>query len=172
MQKIINLLEKRFHAHPYRHPNLVFEVLKNKLNDRYFAIIEKMEETGGEPDVIIYNGELYIVDFYQEAPLLRVNMCYDKAAREKRKKFPPESSAMEQCDQIGTKLVDEAMYRYMQSIDNIDLKTSSWLFTPEDIRSLGGALFGDKRYNHTFIYHNGADSYYSVRGFRSFIKLD
>lgn len=171
MRKTISLLEKRFLAHPFRHPDLDFEVVKNKLNDQLFEIIEKMEETGGEPDVVVFHGEFYIVDFYQEAPLLRVNVCYDKEARLKRKKFPPESSAIEQCEKIGSKLVGEALYRYMQSIEDIDLKTSSWLLTPNDVRRLGGAIFGDKRYDHVFIYHNGADSYYSVRGFRSYIKL-
>ncbi len=172
MKDIIATFEKRFLSYPHRHPGVDFDVVKELLDDNLLHAIEKMEETGGEPDVIIYDGTFFVVDFYKESPAMRVNVCYDLQARLKRKRLPPHTSAVEQCQRLGTKLVDEAMYRHMQSVEDIDLKTSCWIDTPIDIRHLGGALFGDKRYNHTFVYHNSADSYYSVRGYRSFIKLD
>ena len=166
-------LETRFNHNMHRHPNLKWEDIMSLLiqNPKLMKTISLMEETGGEPDAVILNTELYVIDMVKETPDGRRNTCYDEKARLSRKKFPPETSALALADKIGIKLLDETLYRAIQVIEPLDLKTSSWIATPEDIRSLGGALFGDSRYEHTFIYHNGADSYYGSRGFRGYIEI-
>lgn len=130
-----------------------------------------MEASDGEVIVLEFNDDVYFVDGYQETPKSRANVCFDLAARCARKKFSPQSSAQEMVSAMGTSLVSVAMYQHLQSLMDVDCKTSSWLQTPASIRQLNGALFGDKRYNTTFIYHNGADAHYGVRGFRSYIKI-
>ena len=172
MNQVIEILKNRFEKNMKRHQDIKWEDVLNKLDDRVINIIEQMEAYGGEPDVIRYQGDLYVVDFSKETPKPRTSVCYDEEARLSRKKFPPETSAEALAKKIGITLMDEDMYRYLQSIDPIDQKTSSWIKTPDEIRSLGGALFGDYRYQTTFIYHNGADSYYGARGFRGYIKLN
>lgn len=172
MTQILEQLKIRFNKNIKRHPELHWEDVEKKLNQIYLNIISEMEKYGGEPDVIIYQDELYYVDFSKETPKPRTSVCYDEEARLSRKKFPPETSAEALAKKIGITLMDEDMYRYLQSIDPIDQKTSSWIKTPDEIRALGGALFGDYRYQTTFIYHNGADSYYGARGFRGYIKLN
>ncbi len=172
MSEIVSQIKTRFQKNMHRHQDVNWDDVKSKLNDSTIKIIEHMETYGGEPDVISYHNKLYIVDFSKETPKPRTSVCYDEEARLSRKKFPPESSALALCKIIGIELMDEALYRYIQSLEPIDLKTSSWLKTPDDIRSLGGAIFGDNRYQKTFIYHNGADSYYGSRGFRGYIILD
>lgn len=171
MNQMIETLKKRFEKNMKRHENVKWDDIYKKLDNKVVEIIEQMETFGGEPDVITFKDELYIVDFSKETPKPRTSICYDEEARLSRKKFPPETSAEALAKKIGITLMDEEMYRYLQSLDPIDQKTSSWIKTPEKIRSLGGALFGDYRYQTTFIYHNGADSYYGSRGFRGYMKL-
>lgn len=170
-KELIEILEKRFEKNKHRHADIKFEEILDKLNDNILESISKMEETEGEPDVFVIDGEIYIVDGSKESPKLRRNLCYDKSARENRKKFPPESSAEEIAKSMEIEIVDENMYRSLQEIEDFDLKTSSWIKTENSVREKGGAIFGDKRYARTFIYHNGAESYYSSRGFRGYIKI-
>ena len=167
---ILEILKKRFEMNMHRHQDIQFDRILDQLV-HHQDTISKMESTGGEPDVVLIDNQLYIVDMVKESPKLRGSLCYDKEARLNRKNFPPVSSALEMAASLGIKLVDEAMYIKLQQIDNLDLKTSSWILTDDALRSLGGALFGDKRYQRTFIYHNGPDSYYGSRGFRGYIKL-
>lgn len=131
-----------------------------------------MEKTGGEPDVVEFeNGKIVFVDFSAESPKGRRSFCYDQAALNSRKENKPKNSALKAAQEIGIELLDEVQYRKLQQIEKLDLKTSSWIKTPEDIRKLGGALFCDRRYDAVFTYHNGAESYYAARGFRGFIEL-
>ena len=171
--EFLKLLEERFNKNKHRHQSIDFSIIKDKLSSSSLSIdtLWKMEETGGEPDVLIYQSEMFYIDFSKETPEARRNLCYDEQARLSRKKFPPETSAEKMALDIGVSLLTEDMYHVLQEIENIDLKTSSWIKTPNELREKGGALFGDKRYNRTFIYHNGADSYYGVRGFRGYLKL-
>lgn len=170
--ELLEILKMRFIKNMHRHEGLNFDVVIDKLsNDSLLQIVFNMEKTEGMPDVVVMNDKIYIIDMYKEAPKARCSFCYDKESRLSRTKFPPITSVFEMLDLIGSKLIDEHMYRFIQGKEDLDLKTSCWLLTPKDIRSLGGALFGDKRYNNTFVYHNGADSYYSSRGFRSYIEL-
>lgn len=170
---LIDVLDIRFHKHMQRHPDVSFELIKEKLsNQKILNAVLKMEQTGGEPDVLLCNGILYFVDFSKETPKGRTSVCFDKKARLERTKFPPTTSAEEMAADMGVELLDESMYHYIQSLEDFDLKTSSWLKTEPDIRNRGGAIFGDKRYNRTFIYHNGADSYYGSRGFRGILFVE
>ena len=168
--ELLEILEQRFNKYPQRHLNITFKDIEPKLK-QYVDIIQRMEDTGGEPDVVLLDDTLYVMDMAKESPKLRGSLCYDKQARLERKKIPPASSAMEEVNKIGIQMLDETMYKKLQDIEDLDLKTSSWIATDENLRSLGGALFGDKRYQRTFIYHNGADSYYGARGFRGYLKL-
>jgi hypothetical protein len=165
------LLQTRFNHHPMRHPNLSWEDVSPFLDAKMWDIIQYMEETGGEPDVIEYQGSWLMVDMSQESPLERRNCCYDMQARVNRKKFPPQTSAQEDAMLHQLTLVDEELYLFINKIEHLDLKTSSWLLTPEEIRSKGGALTGDTRFGRTFIYHNGADSYYGVRAYRGYFVI-
>ena len=175
-EKMIQILKDRFEANMERHPQLDFAAVAKKLNGNpeKLAIIALMESSGGEPDVIDYDSttnQYLFVDCVKESPSPRRNLCYDKQARITRKKFPPESSAQEMAEQMGVELLDPADYALLQSRGRYDLKTSSWLATPQRVRELGGAIFGDCRYDTVFNYHNGADSYYGSRGFRAKIKV-
>ena len=170
-RELTAILKVRFEQHMNRHPGVIWDEVESKLSASVIEKLGKMETTGGEVDVIEFQGELYYVDMSKETPVKRRSICYDKQARENRKKYPPTSSAEEVAKEMGIEIVSEEMYYKMQEVDNIDLKTSSWLKTQEDMRKLGGAIFGDKRYNRTFIYCNEADSYYGVRGFRGYVKL-
>lgn len=170
-EELLKTLEARFHQHPERHEDMKWEEVVAKLQDNLKALwsLHQMEETGGEPDVVGYDSRTDSYHFYdcvKESPKGRRSCCYDKAAREGRKKFPPETSAFEMAEAMGVQVLNEEQYRYMQTLGEFDMKTSTWIEAPEDIRKLGGALFGDRRYNHVFTYHNGADSYYGSRGWR------
>lgn len=164
------LLEARFNQNPHRHQGIDCDTYL-KLVTLHQAKVEWMEKTGGEPDLYVLDTGWYIIDSSKESPSKRKNLCYDKAARLSRKKFPPESSVIETAEAMGINVCDEALYQALQSFEPHDLKTSSWVLTPEEVRELGGALFGDYRYGRVFFYHNGADSYYSSRGFRGYIKI-
>jgi len=133
-----------------------------------------MEETGGEPDVVVFNEnskEIFIVDCSPETPKNRRSLCYDQDALEKRKENKPKNSAQELAKTMGISILNEAEYRKLQEFSEFDTKTSSWLQTPDEIRKLGGAIFGDRRYDKVFVYHNGAESYYAARGFRCILKI-
>lgn len=167
----MNEFKERFLANMDRHPDLTWDEVLGKLDSEKKAAIEWMEETGGEPDVVALDSGLAIVDCVKEEPAGRRSVCYDKEARLKRKKFPPETSAEEMLAEHGLVLLDEADYRQLQELGNFDMKTSCWIETPAEIRGKGGALFAEKRYGAVFVYHNGADSYYKVRGFRAKLVL-
>jgi len=170
---IIEQLHKRFTSNMHRHDNVTWEaVLKELKKDlNILNSIIKMEEMGGEPDVFMDGKRMLYVEFSKETPEGHRNGCYDEEALIGRKKFPPQFSAWGQAKEMGLSIVDEDLYKAIQKIEPLDLKTSSWLDTPTELRKLGGALFGDRRYNRVFTYHNGADSYYGVRGYRAYIEL-
>ncbi|CAD2071650.1 hypothetical protein GCM10007275_13970 [Jeotgalicoccus coquinae] len=170
-EELLNTLESRFNTHKERHENIEFNDVAARLSDKQLAVLHNMESTEGEPDVIEMDGELYFADCAKESPKGRRSVCYDRAALEKRKKNKPENSAMDLVKEIGFEMLTEGDYRTLQQFGDFDLKSSSWVATPADIRDLGGALFCDKRYNTVFLYHNGADSYYSARGFRGKLKI-
>ncbi|MGD6993198.1 DUF4256 domain-containing protein [Sutcliffiella horikoshii] len=174
--ELISALKKRFEKNMQRHEEIEWDKVQAKLENSPEKIwsLSEMERTEGEPDVIGYdkvNGEFLFCDCSKESPKGRRSVCYDRAALEARKKFKPENSAMDMAAEMGIELLTEQQYRELQKIGEFDLKTSSWVQTPEEIRKLGGALFCDRRFNHVFVYHNGADSYYGARGFRGMLRI-
>ncbi|MDM5335259.1 DUF4256 domain-containing protein [Ureibacillus composti] len=175
-EEILSTLKARFEKYMNRHEGLEWVKVQEKLvtNTEKLWSLYEMERTEGEPDVIGYDQELdeYIFcDCSAESPKGRRSVCYDRVALESRKKNKPENSAMDMANEMGIEMLTEEQYRELQKLGNFDLKTSSWVKTPEDIRKLGGAIFCDKRYNTVFMYHNGADSYYAARGFRGSIRV-
>ncbi len=174
--ELIDKLKARFNKNTHRHKNLSWVAVEKHLKASPHKLwsINEMEATGGEPDVIGYDepADTYIFcDCAAESPIGRRSMCYDHAALESRKEFKPKNSAVAMAGQMGIELLNEEQYRKLQETENFDTKTSSWLLTPGDVRKQGGALFGDFRYGRVFIYHNGAESYYAVRGFRGVLKV-
>lgn len=174
--ELLSILEKRFLENENRHLVIKWSEILQKLekNQEKLEILYKMEESGGEPDVVIFDKnskEICFVDCSTESPKGRRSFCYDREAWEKRKEHKPENTAIDFAKEIGIEILDEEQYRKLQELGNFDLKTSSWIKTPEKIRKLGGALFCDKRYDTVFTYHNGAESYYAARGFRGILKL-
>lgn len=175
-QNLIETLKLRFEKFPERHPQTKWDDVEKQLTSQPEKLqnIFKMEETGGEPDVVEfpnYKNEIIFCDCALESPKERRSYCYDKAALDGRKQNKPANSAVEVAKQIGIEILSSEEYKALQSISDFDTKTSSWLKTPDEIRKLGGAIFGDKRFQTTFIYHNGADSYYAGRGFRGLLRL-
>ena len=175
-QEMLSTLQKRFLEHMHRHMDLDWQKIHHKLegNPKKLAVLQKMEETGGEPDVVDFDeksGEYIFFDCAAESPKERRSLCYDRDALEKRKENKPKNNAIDAAAEIGIELLTEEDYRYLQTVGSFDTKTSSWLETPENIRKLGGAIFGDFRYGTVFIYHNGAESYYAARGFRGKMKV-
>lgn len=172
---MITILKQRFEAHMERHKDIPWTQVEKRLMDRSEAlvILRRMEESGGEPDVIGYSedGRLIFCDCAKESPLTRRSLCYDAEALQKRTKNPPEGSAKAQAEKMGVTLLSEQMYRQLQQLGEFDLKTSSWIDTPQDIRRHGGALFCERRYGAVFTFHNGADSYYSSRGWRGMLLV-
>lgn len=170
----IDLLEKlqqRFVKNMHRHEGMDWENVHKRLIEKPEKVwsLSEMERTGGEPDVIssgMAKESLCFFDCSAESPRGRRSLCYDREAWVARKEHKPVSSAVEIAEQLRVELLDEADYRMLQDLGEFDLKTSSWISTPEEIRKLGGALFMDRRYDHVFLYHNGAESYYASRGFR------
>jgi hypothetical protein len=147
---------------------------KLKANPGKLWSLDKMEETGGEPDVVEYDtesGEYIFYDCAAESPKGRRSVCYDGKALASRKENKPKNSALNMAEDMGITMLNEAGYRKLQQFGPVDTKTSSWLKTPEPIRKLGGAIFGDYRYGQVFVYHNGAESYYAARGFRGVLKV-
>jgi hypothetical protein len=175
-QGLLSTLQARFEKNRSRHEGLEWATAAARLEaapDKLWSLHE-MERTGGEPDVVSHErtgGECLFFDCSPESPKGRVSVCYDRAGLESRKEHQPENSAMEMAESMGVEILSEAQYRELQKLGEFDLKTSSWVKTPADIRKLGGALFGDRRFGHVFIYHNGAQSYYSARGFRCVLKV-
>ena len=175
-QEMLSTLQKRFLEHMHRHTDLDWQKIHHKLegNPKKLAVLQKMEETGGEPDVVDFDeksGEYIFFDCAAESPKERRSFCYDRDALEKRKENKPKNNAIDAAAEIGIELLTEEDYRYLQTVGSFDTKTSSWLETPENIRKMGGAIFGDFRYGTVFIYHNGAESYYAARGFRGKMKV-
>lgn len=170
-QELIINLEKRFNENMHRHANSNWNTIFEKLNNDILFSLKYMEETGGEPDVIIYQNSYWYCDCSKESPLSRRNLCYDNEALDKRKNNKPMSSALSEATKNNIRLLSEIEYKYLQSLEDFDLKSSNWLLTENEVRLLGGAIFGDKRYGRTFIYHNSAESYYSSRGFRGIVKI-
>ena len=166
-------MKERFENNHKRHPNTSWESVKRLLHDNeaYLFAGEMMEETGGEPDVVEYEGRLLICDCSKETPSGRRSLCYDREARLARKKNTPVSSAVEEAEKMGLRLISEKEYYYLQTLGEFDMKTSSWILTPGEIRLKGGAIFCERRYGRVFTFHNGADSYYGVRAFRCVLEL-
>lgn len=167
----MDLLKQRFEKHMNRHPNLIWEDVEQRLTAQIRKVIANMEATGGEPDVVIFKDKIAYVDCCKESPKERRSLCFDEEARRKRKKNPPRSSVQEEAESIGIQLLSIQDYQDLQSLEEYDLKTSSWVATPDSIREKGGAVFMEKRYGTVFLYHNGADSYYASRGFRGYIEI-
>ena len=172
----LELLNARFSKNQKRHEIISWEEVEERLrkNPAKLKIIQIMEETGGEPDVIgrdAASGMLIVADCSPETPAGRRSLCYDRAALDERKENKPTGSVLEMAKEIGVELMDEAAYRRLQELGQFDIKTSSWVLTPDSIRELGGAVFCDRRYNQVFLYHNGASSYYAARGFRGQILI-
>lgn len=170
-EELLCTLKTRFEKNMNRHEGLEWADVQAKLeaSPKKLWSLSKMEGTGGEPDVVGHDektGEYLFCDCSPESPADRRSLCYDPAALQARKEAKPESSAIEVATAMGVELLTEQQYRDLQKLGEFDLKTSSWLQTPPDIRKLGGAIFGDRRYGHVFVYHNGAQSYYAARGFR------
>lgn len=176
MNSLFEKLQERFESHPHRHRGLTWDKVQQHLEGKHekLAVLTKMEETGGEPDVIGFDetsGEFIFVDCSPESPAGRRSLCYDRAAWEKRKTARPENTVMDVAKEIGIEVLDQDQYRQLQGLGEFDTRTSSWIRTPPDVRKLGGAVFMDRRYGQVFVYHNGADSYYGARGFRGLVRV-
>ncbi|WP_059105760.1 DUF4256 domain-containing protein [Shouchella shacheensis] len=176
LEGLLSALKARFEKNVNRHQGLEWENVQAKLdaNTEKLWSLNEMERTGGEPDVVGYDekkDEYILYDCSAESPKGRRSVCYDREGLESRKKHQPENNAIDMATAMGIELLTEEQYRALQKIENVDMKTSSWVQTPSDIRKLGGALFCDYRYGHVFVYHNGASSYYSVRGFRGSLRV-
>jgi hypothetical protein len=174
--ELIKILHTRFEKNMQRHKGISWGDIAKKLdkNSAKLNVLAKMEKTGGEPDVIEFDkktGDFMFCDCAAESPLGRRNLCYDRKALNDRKEFKPANSVLDVAAEIGITLLTEADYRKLQELGNFDTKTSSWIFTPAEIRKLGGAIFADRRYNQIFVYHNGASSYYAARGFRGILNV-
>lgn len=173
---LLKVLKARFETNMKRHRELAWEPIQKKIEENPAKAwsLQRMEQSAGEPDVIGLDptsGAYLFVDCAAESPKGRRALCFDQAALDSRKENKPADSAVETAKQMGVELLTEEQYRQLQTLGEFDLKTSSWIKTPADIRQLGGALFCDRRYNHVFTYHNGAISYYAVRGFRAILHL-
>jgi len=176
LEELIGALRTRFEKNRNRHKGLEWSTVQAKLDSdtkKLWSLLE-MERTGGEPDVVGYNkktDEYIFYDCSAESPKGRRSVCYDHKALESRKEHKPENSAVQMAADMGIEILSEEQYRELQELGNFDTKTSSWVRTPADIRKLGGAIFCDRRYNHVFLYHNGAESYYAARGFRGCLRV-
>lgn len=175
-EELLRILKDRFENNMNRHKGLEWASVHSRLNASPSRLksLYAMEQTGGEPDVVDYdreNDRYVFFDCSPESPEGRRNLCYDRQALDSRKTARPKDSAMDMAAAMGIGMLTEEQYRQLQNLGSFDTRTSSWLKTPPEIRNLGGAVFGDRRYGHVFIYHNGASSYYSSRGFRGFLTV-
>lgn len=175
-KEILDVLKARFEKNMGRHKGMSWTAVQTKLEAsgaKLWSLFE-MENTGGEPDVVGHDkktGEYLFYDCVAESPKGRRSLCYDRAALNSRKEFKPADTVMDMAEAMGIEVLTEAQYRDLQQLGPFDMKTSSWLQTPDPIRKLGGAIFGDYRYGQVFIYHNGAESYYAARGFRGALRV-
>ncbi len=180
-EELFSILEARFEKNMQRHKGIGWIKVQTKLKadpEKLWSLNE-MERTGGEPDVVIpmaiandkKTDEYLFYDCSAESPKGRRSLCYDREALDARKENKPENSAIEMAASMGIEILTEEQYRELQKLGNFDLKTSSWVKTPSNIRKLGGAIFCDRRYNTVFVYHNGAESYYAARGFRGSLRV-
>lgn len=175
-EAILRILESRFTENMHRHAGVTWASVQGRLEaapDKLWSLSE-MERTGGEPDLVFVDkksDELHFFDCAAESPKGRRSFCYDQAALNARKEHKPKNSALELAQTMGIQVLTESQYRQLQEFGEFDTKTSSWLQTPAEIRKLGGAIFGDRRYDTVFIYHNGVESYYASRGFRGVVTI-
>ena len=174
--ELLMTVKARFLKHMNRHKDLDWDKVQDRLvkNARKLWSLYEMEKTGGEPDVVGHDkktGEYIFFDCSPESPAGRRNVCYDKAGLDSRKEHKPSYNAIDMATSMGIELLTEEQYRWLQKLGSFDTRTSSWVLTPPEIRKLGGALFCDRRYDSVFTYHNGAHSYYGVRGFRGSLKV-
>jgi hypothetical protein len=175
-EELLGVLRARFEKAMGRHAGLDWAKVQARLEARPEKLwsLGEMERTGGEPDVVGQDrktGEFLFVDCAAQSPDARASLCYDREALDGRKKFPPKGCATELAAAMGVELLTEEQYQELQRLGEFDTKSSSWLKTPAEMRKLGGAIYGDRRYNRVFVGHNGADSYYSGRGFRCWLKV-
>jgi hypothetical protein len=175
-EDLLRILKDRFEKNMNRHVGLQWPKVQARLegNSRKLWLLSEMENTLGEPDVVGFDkktGEYIFYDCSAQSPTGRRNVCYDREALEARKTFKPKDNALDLASSMGVEILTEEEYRNLQKLGKFDLKSSSWIKTPAEIRKLGGALFGDRRYDHVFVYHNGADSYYGSRGFRGCLRV-
>ncbi len=172
---LLRVLKARFEKNMNRHEGLEWAGVAARLeaNPGKLRSLDEMERTGGEPDVVAREttGEYVFCDCAAETPKGRRSVCYDRDALNARKEHKPKTSAIDMATAMGIEMLTEAQYRALQTLGEFDTKTSSWVKTPSDIRSLGGAIFCDRRYGHVFTYHNGAESYYAARGFRGSLTV-
>lgn len=173
---LLSVLKARFEQAMNRHPDLEWTKVQARLEENPKALysLAEMERTGGEPDVVGHDkatGEYIFYDCSAESPAGRQSLCYDREALDARKEHKPADSAIDMAASMGIELLTEEQYRDLQRLGDFNTKTSSWITTPADIRKLGGALFADRRYDHVFVYHNGAKSYYAARGFRGLLRI-
>lgn len=175
-KEIISILKTRFEKNKTRHADIEWNKVQEKLEanpEKLWSLLE-MEKTDGEPDVVGYDkntNEYIFYDCVAESPKGRRSLCYDRNALDSRKEHKPKNSAVDMADEMGIEILTEEQYRALQQFGNFDTKTSSWITTTPEVRKLGGALFSDFRYGRTFVYHNGAESYYAARGFRGCLKV-
>lgn len=170
---LLRTLEARFEAHARRHRGIAWADVRARIEGNAAALraLHAMESTGGEPDVIGRDGGAFtFCDCAPESPAGRRSRCYDRAALDARQQHKPAGNAVDMAAELGIALLTEEQYRLLQSLGEFDTKTSSWVWTPPDVRSRGGALFCDRRYGRVFVYHNGAQSYYAARGFRGALR--
>jgi len=175
-EELLRALKARFEKNMNRHKGVEWAKVEAKLaaNPKKLWSLNEMETTGGEPDVVAFDkksSEYVFYDCSAESPKGRRSVCYDREALEARKENKPKDSAMDMATAMGLELLTEEQYRELQKLGEFDTKTSSWVKTPAEIRRHGGALFCDRRYDHVFVYHNGADSYYAARGFRGLLRV-
>jgi hypothetical protein len=174
--QLLQTLKARFEKHRQRHNGLDWDEVQARLEKHPKALesLRRMEDSGGEPDVIgreKSSGAMLFCDCSPETPTGRRSLCYDRDALDARKENKPQGNAMELAAEMGIEMLDEVQYRRLQELGEFDLKTSSWIATPKDVRALGGALFCDRRYGQVFTYHNGVQSYYASRGFRGLLRV-
>ena len=175
-EELLRALKARFEKNMNRHKGIEWSEVQAKLkaNTEKLWVLSEMERTGGEPDVVSYDGksgEYIFYDCSAESPEGRRSVCYDRAGQESRKEHKPENNAIDMAAAMGIEILTEEQYRELQKLGIFDTKTSSWVKTPAEIRKLGGALFCDRRYDHVFVYHNGAESYYGARAFRGSLRV-
>jgi Protein of unknown function (DUF4256) len=173
---LVEVLKARFEKHMQRHSGMSWDAVLSKLGENAVALssLGAMERSGGEPDVVGHDRKtgLYVfVDCSPESPIGRRSLCFDRQALDSRKQNKPKGCASDLAAEMGVELLTEQQYRDLQELGDFDRKTSSWIATPEDVRALGGALFCDRRYGKVFVYHNGAESYYAARGFRTALRV-